>query len=389
MSNYSRRLAPPSRSFFLFGPRGTGKSTWLRQKFPAASVYDLLSDRELARLQGHPELFRAEVDALPPGAWVVVDEVQRLPSLLNEVHDVLSRKEKKLHFVLTGSSARKLRRGEANLLAGRALSRQFFPLVAQELGAQFNINRALRFGTLPEVWTAKNDQERTELLQAYRDTYLMQEIRAEGLVRNLDAFTRFLEIAALQNAQVTSLSNISRGAGVQRPTVEGFFEVLQDTLLATLLPAFRPRARVRETAHPKLYLFDTGVARAMAGRLRVPLERAEQGHLLETWVHHELQAYLHDSQAGGSLSYWRTRDGLEVDFIYSRGDRHVGLEVKASERFRPEDAKGLLTLHEQLGLERLVVVFLGARPQKVGPIDVLPVRHFLKELNAGSLLALR
>lgn len=385
MAMYARRQRLPSRSFFLLGPRGTGKSTWLREQLPEAVVYNLLLDRELLRLEREPDLFRREVEALPRASWVVVDEVQRLPSLLNDVHDLLSRSSK-YRFALTGSSARRLRRENVNLLAGRALTRQFFSLVAAELADDFDIQRALKFGTLPEVWLAERDAERIELLEAYRDTYLVQEIRAEGLVRRLDSFQRFLEVAALSNGQVTNIANIARDAGVTRPTVQGFFEVLQDTLIASLLPAFRPRARVKEIAHPKVYLFDPGVARALGMRLREPIERAELGPLFETWVLHELRAYAHDAGIGGQLSYWRSRGGLEVDFVWSRGRSTVGIEVKASERFRTEDAQGLLALHDELGLSALVVVFLGARAQKIGPIDVLPVADFLKRLSSGQLL---
>lgn len=386
MAMFTRRLKPPARSFFLLGPRGTGKSTWLRAEFPGARTYNLLLDRELLRLEREPGLFRREVDALPRGSWVVIDEVQRLPSLLNDVHDVLSLDERRVRFALSGSSARKLRQKDVNLLAGRALSRQFFPLTSAELGEALDVDEALRFGLLPSVVTAESDGERIELLEAYRDTYLAHEIRAEGLVRRLDAFHRFLEVAALMNAQVTNVSSLARDAGVTRPTVQGFFEVLVDTLLATLLPAFRPRARVKEVGHPKLYLFDPGVARVLAGRVREPLERAERGHLFETWLHGELRAAMHDLSTGGALSYWRTPAGLEVDFVWSRASTHIGIEVKATERFRLEDAAGLVALHEQLGLARCIVVYLGQSAQRVGAIDVLPLGQFLEELAAGRVL---
>lgn len=386
MATYARRMKVPPRSFFVLGPRGTGKTTWLRQRLPKARWYNLLLDREVIRLTRDPYAFRRELEALPVDEWVVIDEVQRLPSMLNEVHDALTASQGKRRFALTGSSARKLRRGDVNLLAGRALNRRFFPLVAEEMG-EVPVEELLRFGCLPEVRSEADPKLREELLSAYRDTYLAQEIRNEALVRSLDGFTRFLEVVALANAQVVNMSSIARDAGIARPTVQGYFEVLVDTLVADWLPAFRPRARIKEVAHPKLYLFDPGVARALAGREREPLDGAERGHLLETYVHHELKAAMHDSGAQGDLAYWATPSGTEVDFVWSRGDKRTAFEVKATARYRPEDARPLKELAEALRPKpkRLVVIYLGDRKLKDGDVDVLPLGDFLAQLNAGAL----
>ena len=384
---FTRALALPARSFFLLGPRGTGKTTWLRQQLPKALWYDLLEDRQLVRLLRDPSELRAEVEALPAGSWVVIDEVQRVPRLLDVVHQVLSGAARpKVSFALTGSSARKLRRQEVNLLAGRALLRTFFPLTASELEFRLAPSRVLETGLLPTMWTEDDPTVRAELLEAYRDTYLTQEIRAEAAVRSLEGFTRFLEVAALMNGQVVNVSSIARDAGVARQTVQSYFEVLTDSLLATWLPAFRPKARVRETAHPKLYCFDPGVARSLARRTRLPLESAERGPLLETWVLHELRAWLQRSGLGGELAYWRTPSGVEVDFIWSHGKRHVAIEVKASARWRPEDSRGLEALEGELGLDGAVGVYLGDRALKAGKVEVLPVLEFARRLGAGEVL---
>jgi predicted AAA+ superfamily ATPase len=389
MASYTRRLSTPKRSFLLLGPRGTGKTTWLRTTLPRAHVYNLLLDREYLRLLRDPGILRHEIEALPRGAWIAIDEVQRLPALLNEVHDALSAGPTRWRFALTGSSARKLRRENVNLLAGRLVMRKLLPLTATELGALPALDELLRFGMLPVVRTARSMAERVDLLEAYVETYLSQEIRAEALVRNLDSFSRFLEVTALANAQVTNVSALARDAGVARPTISGYFEVLTDTLLGTWLPAWRPRAKVKEAQHPKFYLFDTGVARALARRLREPVEAAERGPLLETFVHHELRAQIAYADCGGELSYYRTPSGTEIDFIWTRGSHAVGIEVKASERWRPEFGRALEELVNAGVVLSAHAVYLGARPLRIGAITVWPVKDFLRELAAGRVLSLK
>jgi uncharacterized protein len=386
MSMYTRRLPLPDRSFFLFGPRGTGKTTWLRQQLPDARWFNLLLDRELLRLVRDPGVFRQEIDALPNGAWVVVDEVQKLPALLDDVHDVLTATPRRLRFALTGSSARRLRRGDANLLAGRVVSRTFHPLTAAELGEVPAVDDVLRFGMLPLVRSESRASARIDLLDAYVSTYLAQEIRAEALVRSLDSFARFLEIAALANGQVTNLAGIARDAAVARPSVQGYFDVLVDTLIAVWLPAWRPRAKVKEVAHPKLYFFDPGVARALTGRLHDPIDSSERGPLLETYVLHELRAYINETNCGGTLSYWRTPSGSEVDFVWRRGKRAIGIEVKTSGRWRSEDGVALRELVAGRTLERGIGVYAGAHRLRDGAIDVLPVADFVRDLARGKII---
>jgi len=261
------------------------------------------------------------------------------------------------------------------------------PLTAAELGGEPATDDLLRFGGLPLVRSERGHAARIDLLEAYLETYLTQEIRAEALVRSLESFTRFLEVAALANAQVTSVASLARDAAVARPTVQGYFEVLADTLIGAWLPAWRPRAKVKEVSHPKFYLFDTGVVRALSRRLREPLEGAERGALLETLVFHELRAQIAYSGCGGELSYYRTPSGTEVDFVWHRGALAVGIEVKASPRWRPEHGRGLAELHRAGVVNGCCGVYLGDIALQDGPIRVLPLRAFLGELSGGRVLA--
>jgi len=386
LAMYTRILELPRRSFLLLGPRGCGKTTWLRAKLPQAQWYNLLLDREHVRLLRDPGLFRREIQALPSGSWVVVDEVQKLPALLNDVHDALAAAPTRWRFALTGSSARRLRRGNANLLAGRVIARQMYPITAAELQSRPVVDDLLRFGCLPLVRTERVLATRVDLLEAYVSTYLTQEIRAEALVRSLESFTRFLEVAALANGQVTNVAGLARDAGVARPTVQGYFEVLDDTLLGSWLPAWRPRAKVKEVQHPKFYLFDCGVVRALAHRLREPLDGAERGQLLETLVLNELRAHISYSGCGGELAYYRTPSGTEVDFVWTRGKHRIGIEVKASPRWKPEYGRALHDLWEQKTLTECHAIYLGDTPQQDRQINVRPLFGFLEELGSGKIL---
>jgi predicted AAA+ superfamily ATPase len=350
--------------------------------------FDLILDRELLSLTRDPDRFTQEVEALRAGSWVVVDEVQRLPSLLNRVQDLISRHgARRYRFALTGSSARKLKRGGANLLPGRVVNRSFFPLTAAELGDDFDVDAVLRFGSLPAIWGASDAAERIDLLEAYVQNYLTQEIRAEALVKDLEPFARFLDVAAVANGQVTNVAGISRDAAVARPTVQGYFEILIDTLIGFWLPAWRPRARVKEVGHPKFYFFDPGVIRAITGRSRDRLSDLERGVLLETYVLHELRAWMNTASAGGQLSYWRTPSGSEVDFVWTRGPRACGIEVKASRRWRREDGAALKQMVAEGIVRRGFGVYLGEAVLKDEAIEVLPIRDFLTRLNAGSVVA--
>lgn len=383
---FARSARVPARSFLLLGPRGTGKTTWLRAQLPQALWFDLVLDREMLRLVQSPEAFRQEVLAAKRGTWVVVDEIQRLPSLMGDIQDLMARHPSRWRFALTGSSARRLRREGVNLLPARVVNQRFFPLTAQELGGLPPLDDLLSFGTLPAVRAAQARSARVRLLEAYVENYLAQEIRIEAAVKRLDSFARFLRVAALANGQVTNVSSIARDAGVARPTVQGYFDTLVDTLLGVWLPAWRPRAKVKEVAHPKFYLFDPGVVRALGGRLREPMEREERGHLLETYVLHELRAHIEQRSVGGELSYWRTPAGSEVDFIWTRGGKTVAIEVKAKDRWDPRGVQALHSLGTALPLGKAFGVYLGARALRDADVEVLPLGQFLERLRAGRVL---
>jgi len=381
---FARLFHLPDHSFFLFGPRGTGKTTWLRHILPDALWFDLLRTQTFLALTRQPESFRQQVEARPKRSWIVVDEVQRLPSLLNEVHALIAEHGHAYRFALSGSSARKLKRMDVNLLAGRLINRQFFSLTAAELNYDFEIDRILRFGLLPQIHAEPDFA--IDVLEAYVANYIREEIQQEALVRNLDSFSRFLEVAALMNGQIANVAGLARDCAVARPTVQGYFATLIDTLIGFWLPAWRKRAKVKEVASPKFYLFDPGVARALAGRLREPLDTTERGFLLETWILHELRTAMAMQNTGGQLCYWRTPSGTEVDFIWTRAGHALGVEVKAATTWRTEYGAALKSLIAQRSLRAACGVYLGDAELKDGPIRVLPIKRFLKELASGNLL---
>lgn len=382
---YTRSLEIPRTSFFLFGPRGTGKSTWLRSRFKKSFTVNLLQTETALRYETHPETFRAEVLAEPHDQWVVVDEIQRVPKLLDEVQFLMEEKGYK-KFALTGSSARKVKRGAANLLAGRAVMRQFFPLTAGEMEFSVPVSQVLRFGALPLSATAPDDEAREDFLRAYVTTYLSEEIKAEGLVRNLGSFSRFLQVAALAAGQRTNVSNIARDAAVSRDTVRGYFEVLVDTLIGTWLPAYRPRSKVKETAQPKFFWFDPGVLHAAAGGFDQPMPADWNGVLLEHLLLHELRSHLHYAGVKGSLGYWATPSGSEVDFVWWRGARIVAIEAKHNREFRREYRKGLESLLASDAAQSYVV-YLGDRELNVDGTRVLPLENFLRLLHQGEIIS--
>lgn len=380
---YQRALGLPERSFLLVGPRGTGKTTWLRQALPHAEWFDLLRMATVLQLTREPERFRARIEARPHGTWVVVDEIPKLPALLDEVQSLIADHGKAYRFALCGSSARKLRRLEANLLAGRVAVRQFFPLTLAELGDSPPLNDLLRFGMLPAV--RAEPAQAVDILDAYVTTYLREEIQQEALTKDFAAFSRFLEVAALSNGQVVNVAGTARDAGVTRMTVARYYQVLVDTLIGFWLPAWQSKARIKEVRHPKFYLFDPGVARALLGRIREPLEAAERGALLETLVLHELRAAMSVHNAGGDLSYWRTPAGVEVDFIWRRGRRAVGVEVKASARWRREDAAVLRQLMDEKVLTAGFLVYGGSEVLRDRGVDILPLEAFARRAARGDL----
>jgi predicted AAA+ superfamily ATPase len=384
-----RNLDPPQRSFFLFGPRGTGKSTWLRAHFPGSLWFNLLRSHELLELTRDPESFRRRVEGLPAGSWVIVDEVQRAPELLNEVHDLIATHgDDRFRFALTGSSARKLKRSGVNLLAGRAVRRNFFPVTGRELlenRISFSVRDLLKWGTLPRIFAESTDADRIDFLESYVDTYLKEEIKEEGLIRKLDPFLRFLGIASQLNGQVLNLETLAREAAVSRSTVQGYFDVLLDTLIGFRLEALQPRFRIKETAHPKFYFFDPGVTRVLAGTHRNEMSAQEKGALFETLVLGELRAWLESTRSGQSLAYWSVPSGGEVDILVCEGKTPVlAIEVKASERYRSEMSHTLRMLMDEGKVKRGWVVLLDSEgpsvSQRDGQVEVLSYTEFCRRL---------
>ena len=379
---YPRLLSRPASSFFLFGPRGVGKSSWTREQMAGAHRIDLLDEALYQGMLADPSLFAAELNALPQGSWVVVDEIQRLPSLLNEVHRFIE--ERRLRFALLGSSARKLKAAGTNLLAGRALRKQMFPLMPQELGADFDLNTVLCHGSLPLVWQAA---DRRATLGAYVQTYLREEIQAESIVRNLPGFARFLPVAALFHGQVINVAGIARDAGAARSTVEGYLEILEDTLLASRLPAYEARLRARERKHPKLFWIDPGIVRAVKKQLDPP-GAEERGHLFEGWMHTLLRCHAEERALYDDIHYWAPAQArqLEVDFVLRRGSELLAIEVKSAPRLQPAQLAGLTAIAELPKIVRRVLVYGGTRVLKTpGGIECWPLKRLLEALQQDKL----
>lgn len=374
---YPRLLQVPKASFFLFGPRGTGKSSWVGTAMPEAAVIDLLEADTCNRLLAAPDRLEGMIPRKHRG-WIVIDEVQKVPALLDEVHRLIEKR--RWRFALTGSSARKLRRGGVNLLAGRARTNHLFPLTAAELGDDFDLRHAVKYGGLPSVWV---EDDPGAFLSSYVRTYLQEEVQQEGVTRNLGAFSRFLEAASFSQASVLNISAVAGDCGVERKVVEQWFGALEDLLLAIRLPVFRRRAKREIAAHPRFFLFDAGVYRTL--RPRGPLDSREEidGAALETFVLNELRAANAYRQLGYELQTWRTRKGLEVDFVlYGERGLHA-VEVKRSSRLRGQDLDGLRTFGSDYPMARCWLLFGGSKAYREDGIEVLPVEQGLRELGAA------
>ena len=337
MAVIGRFLQPPAGSFFLFGPRGTGKSTWLQQQFPEALRIDLLAPDVLRAYQARPERLRERIAAEPSATTVVVDEVQKAPQLLDVVHSLVE-EQPELRFVLTGSSARKLRHGAANLLGGRLVAAHMPPFMAAELGDGFNLERALQIGLVPLVWEAADPKA---TLAAYAALYLQEEVQAEALVRQIGDFSRFLEVISFSQGSLLNLAALAREAEIPRKRAESYLGILEDLLLGFRLPVFQRRAQRQLVQHQKFFFFDAGVFRSL--RPRGPLDAPEEieGLALEGLVAQHLRALCQLRREGGTLSFWRTRSGLEVDFIAYGPDLFLAVEVKRASRVSRSDLKGL------------------------------------------------
>jgi len=377
---FSRLLRPPTGSFFLFGPRGTGKSSWVKANFHDAIYFDLLESEVYLELLASPQRLDSRIPAGFKG-WVVLDEVQKVPQLLDEVHRLIEKR--RLKFALTGSSARKLRRKGVNLLAGRALTLTMHPLTRIELGKSFDLRHALQFGGLPTAWVEA--AQARAYLKSYVGTYLREEVQQEGLTRNIAAFSRFLESASFSQGAPLNISMVARDCHVERKLAESYFDILEDLLLATRVPVFTKRAKRHVASHPKFYFFDVGVFRAV--RPRGPLDAIEEveGAAIETLVFQELRAANAYHDLGYSMHYWATRTGVEVDFVMY-GERGLkAIEVKRSSRVRQEDLAALESFRSDYPMARTLLVYGGARDYTEGGVRVLSMDTFLR--NLPELLA--
>ena len=380
---FKRALSLPSpgtATFFLWGPRQTGKTTLLQATYPDALWIDLLKADEFRRYLQNPELLRGELVARESVRQVVIDEVQKVPQLLDEVHWLHERR--KVRFALCGSSARKVKRGQANLLGGRALRYDLHGLTAAEIGGDFDLNRMLNHGYLPNIYQLDNPRP---LLNSYVADYLKEEVAAEGLVRNLPVYSEFLNAAALSDAELVNFSTIARDCGVSSPTIKGYFQILEDTLLGRWLPAYTRRPKRRVIAAPKFYFGDVGVVNHLARRGALQPGSELYGKAFENWVFHELSAHNAYSSVFAKLAYWRLPSGIEVDFIVN--DMELAIEAKATAKVTSDHLKGLREIaRDHRGTKQRVIVCLERTSRRTDDgIWILPANEFTKRLSSGDL----
>lgn len=378
-----RFLRPIKQSFFLLGPRGTGKTTWLKENFREALWIDLLEPENQRFYGSKPERLRETLLSYPDKKQIIIDEIQRIPELLSLIHAII---EEKLdyQFIMTGSSARKLKREGVDLLAGRAFMCHMHPFIASELGTLFSLEKALQIGLLPLVWGT----EQSEIaLKNYCALYLKEEIQAEGLVRNINNYARFLEAVSFSHGCLLNTSNISRECDVSRTTIDTYLQILIDMLLAFTLPVFTKRAKREVTKHPKFYLFDSGVYTSV--RPKGPIDRTEEigGPALEGLVAQHLRAWIDAQKGDYHLSFWRTRTQLEVDFIVYGPNEFCAVEVKNSESISPKDLHGLQAFCEEYPEAKPLLLYRGSKRRYEKGIRIIPCEEFLKELRPEILLS--
>jgi uncharacterized protein len=376
METIPRFFSPPAESFFLFGPRGTGKSTFMKQHFQDAGYIDLLDPETVRSFSARPERLAEIVRGQREQKYFVIDEIQKVPELLSVIHQLIEEKHE-YTFVLTGSSARKLKRTGVDMLGGRALLRTMHPFLASELGERFRMEEALRHGLLPLVYSSTNPED---VLRSYAALYLREEVQMEGLVRNIGNFSRFLEAISFSHASILNLSNVARECMVERKVVEGYMSILEDILLGFRLPVFTRRAKRELAAHPKFYLFDTGVFRSL--RPQGPLDRPEemQGQALEGLVAQNLMGWLAYSQEKNDLYFWRTRSGVEVDFVVYGPLGLWAMEVKNTATIRPADLRGLKSFRDEYPASRTILLYRGRERILREGILCLPCSDFLLHL---------
>lgn len=377
-----RYFTPSSESFFLFGPRGTGKSTWLKQQYKDALWIDLLDPEQFRNYSAHPERLQNLIEGSPDKKTVVIDEVQKTPAILDVVH-LLIEKKTGIQFILTGSSSRKLKRTGVDLLAGRAVNRTMHPFMAAELGKSFNLNDSLKFGMLPLVFKSADKEK---VLKTYAGLYVREEVQMEGLVRNIGNFSRFLEAVSFSHGSLLNISNVARECQIERKVVEGYIGVIEDLLLSYKIPIFTKRAKRAVVNHPKFYYFDAGLFRAL--RPSGPLDRPEEidGAALEGLIAQHLMAWNSYRGDKNSLYYWRTRAGNEVDFILYGSEVFLAIEVKNTSRIRNDDLQAILSFKEDYPESKAFFLYRGRETLSIKGIQCIPCEQFLLNLNPASNL---
>ncbi len=379
---YKRFFSPPNLSYFLFGPRGTGKSTWLKQHYKDAFWIDLLDPKTFHFYSGGTERLRSVLEQHPKKKSIIIDEIQKLPELLDVVHSLIEEK-KGYQFILTGSSARKLKRDGVNLLGGRALLRRMPPFFAAEIGESFNLAKNLRLGMLPIVLDSSSPQE---VLQAYVGIYLKEEVQAEGIVRNVGNFSRFLETMSFSHGSLINASNIAREAQIPRKTVDNYLLILDDLLLSFQLHIFTRKAKRSLSAQSKFYFFDSGVYYSVRPKNLYDVESEQEGAALEGLVAQHIKAWADAQQEKISLNFWRTGSGVEVDFIVSGPETFLAIEVKNGKSINPKDLRGLENFLQDYPKARAILLYRGKEKYKEKNVLCYPVEQYLKEITPKNPL---
>lgn len=365
-------------SAFLWGARQTGKSTLLKSLFPKAFCFDLLLSNEYERFARNPSMLREILEASDLTYPVIIDEIQRLPQLLNEIHWLIVNRN--IRFILSGSSPRKILRAGGNLLGGRAMRYELYPLVSSEI-PDFDLLKALNNGLLPRHYLAKKPEK---LISAYIGSYLRDEIITEAKIRNITSFSRFLEAAAFSNGEIVNYSNIAADCGVSSPTVKEYFQILEDTMTGRFVSSYQKKPKRRVITAPRFYYFDVGIAGFLLKRGRIEFGSEAFGKTFEHFIYQELSAYSHYSGKNFPVCFWRTASQLEVDFIL--GDHEVAVEVKSTSLVNQRHIKGLKSFAEEYKVKKLIVVSTDPLPRKMGKITVLPWKNFLEQLWAGQVI---
>ena len=371
-----RKIKLPKESFFLFGPRGTGKTMMLKERYSDALFIDLLDPQQYRKLLAHPEHLFEIVKARRDNSIVIIDEIQKVPQLLETVHSIMEQK-RNIQFILTGSSARKLRRSSANLLGGRAYNMKMLPFSYSEIKNECDFSEILEFGTIPVI--VRSDDKLKALL-AYIDLYLREEILNEGLTRNIENFSRFLEAISFSHSSLLNISNVARDCGVPRKTVGGYLEILKDLLIAETIPVFTKRAKRKMVSHEKMYFFDTGLFRQL--RPKGPFDRVSEidGAALEGLVFQHLKAWIIFNDKRDKLYFWRTKNGNEVDFIIYGESGIRGIEVKNSDTIRPNDLNGLKSFKKDYPEAELFLLYRGKETFIRDEIKVMPCEEYIKDI---------